>query len=71
MPTYDYSCKNPVCPAVSKPFEKTVRRFDSPPPPCEICEEPSEQADVSRPRRFGPMGNQSTLGCYINWISSR
>jgi hypothetical protein len=68
MPTYDYSCTNRACPAVGKPFEKTVKRFDSAPPACEVCQQPSQQAEVSRPRRFGEHGNQSTLGLYINWM---
>jgi hypothetical protein len=68
MPTYDYSCKNESCPAFEQPFEKTVRHFDSSPPVCEVCQEPSQQAEISRPRRFGLYGNQSTLGCYVNWM---
>ena len=68
MPTYDYSCKNSACSAVDQPFEKTVSRFDSPPPACEVCEQPSEQAEVSRPRRFGQYGNQGTLALFINWM---
>lgn len=61
MPIYDFKC-----PACGQTFEKLVKSYDSPAPPCE-CGGISERAEVSVPRRFGDYANASSLRIHINW----